>query len=264
MRVSRFPAAILLSLLTACGVNPQESTSNPLIVGGSAAAPRPFMAALVRGGDSRSFCGGTFISPDVVMTAAHCVSSLPKDLRVAGGHRYNRDLTPNRTRNVESIRIHEDYSFETSQNDIALLILTNRDRNANSVRPATVSTSPSLPENLGTAWVAGWGDTSFDGSPAEELHEVKVPIIDMDTCRGAGGEYSKIIGSQICAGDFENGGIDSCQGDSGGPLFVERGGTTQVIGIVSWGDGCADPRKPGVYTRVAAYKDWVGNILANR
>lgn len=264
MRVSRISAAILLCFLTACGANPNQSTSTPKIVGGTTASARPFMAALVRDYDTSSFCGGAFISPDVVMTAAHCVSPQLDDLRVAGGHRYNRNLTPERTRQVTSIVVHEGYDRNNSYNDIALLFLANNDRNANSVRPASVSASPTLPENLGTAWVAGWGDTSFEGEAADELREVKVPIIDSATCRSAGGEYSSITNSQICAGDFERGGIDSCQGDSGGPLFVERDNNVQIIGIVSWGEGCADARKPGVYTRVASFKNWISKVLAER
>jgi secreted trypsin-like serine protease len=256
--------AMLVSVLTACGAATDESASSPLIVGGNKAPARPFMAALVRAGTSRSFCGGTFVEPDVVLTAAHCVASRPSGLRVAGGHRQNRDLTPDRTVPVDSIVIHEDYDSTTNANDIALLFLSAQERSFGSVRPAQVSASVTLPEATGAARVAGWGVTSFGGPGAEELLEVQVPIIGVDTCKSAGGPYATVDGTQICAGDFENGGKDSCQGDSGGPLFVERGGSVQVIGVVSWGEGCASAHKPGVYTRVASFKGWMADALRAR
>lgn len=258
--------AMLVSFLTACGAPNDESASSPLIVGGNKAPARPFMAGLIRAGTSRSFCGGTFVEPDVVLTAAHCVASRPKGLRVAGGHRQNRDLTPDRTVPVDSIVVHEDYDPTTNANDIALLFLSaqQEERSFGSVRPAQISASATLPEAAGAARVAGWGVTSFGGEGAEELLEVQVPIIGVDTCKSAGGPYASVGDTQICAGDFENGGKDSCQGDSGGPLFVERSGGVQVIGVVSWGEGCASAHKPGVYTRVASFKGWMADALRAR
>lgn len=254
--------AVLLSSLAACGKPSASRVSQTKIVGGSPAPTRPFMAGLVRAGSRQAYCGGTFIAPDVVMTAAHCVSSRTSGLRVAGGHQENRDLTRDRTRLVQSIKIHEDYDTETSTNDLALLFLDNSDRTTiSNIKPASLSANPTLPENLDTAIVAGWGATSFGGDEAEELLEVEVPIISNSVCRSAGGPYSDITDSQICAGDFENGGVDSCQGDSGGPLFTQRNNRTQIIGVVSWGDGCATARKPGVYTRVASYAQWLREAI---
>lgn len=264
MRRSTILAGMLVSFLAACGASNDDATSSPLIVGGGKAPPRPFMAGLIRGGSTRSFCGGTFVAPDVIMTAAHCVSSRPKGLRVAGGHHENHDLTPDRTASVSSIVIHEEYDTETNANDIALLFLSSTQRSLGSVRPASVSSSTSLPESTGKARVAGWGVTSFGGSEPGELLEVQVPIIDVGTCKSAGGPYANVDTTQICAGDFENGGIDSCQGDSGGPLFVDRNGAIQVIGIVSWGEGCASAHKPGVYTRVASFKSWMDDAISAR
>ncbi|XP_054709106.1 trypsin-1-like [Uloborus diversus] len=107
----------------------------------------------------------------------------------------------------------------------------------------------------GMATVTGWGTTSQGGSLSETLRAVDVPIMTDDECRKA---YEDMIeDSMICAG-YEEGGKDSCQGDSGGP-FVQRSesGVSTLIGIVSWGKGCAQPNNPGVYTETAHFMDWI-------
>ncbi|XP_069690324.1 trypsin-7-like [Periplaneta americana] len=89
------------------------------------------------------------------------------------------------------------------------------------------------------------------GRASRILQKVEVPIVEVSRCRSL---YSdQLPEHQICAGYPEEGGKDSCQGDSGGPLVV--GG--RQIGVVSWGYGCAEPRYPGVYTEVSAYRSWI-------
>lgn len=88
------------------------------------------------------------------------------------------------------------------------------------------------------------------------LREVSVPIVNQQKCMEL---YSKeqVLPSMICAGYVEKGGKDSCQGDSGGPLTDS---TPQLIGVVSWGHGCAKPFKPGVYARVTVARDWIKTV----
>jgi hypothetical protein len=96
--------------------------------------------------------------------------------------------------------------------------------------------------------ILGWGRTAADGQPSRYLLKATVPLIADADCGKSYPVYK--AESMVCAGVPE-GGVDSCQGDSGGPLVV--GG--KLVGITSWGEGCAAPNKPGVYTRVMSYLD---------
>jgi len=104
--------------------------------------------------------------------------------------------------------------------------------------------------------VSGWGTLSSGGLQPDALHGVNVPLITDEECKKAYG-VSSITSSMICAGDVANGGIDSCQGDSGGPLTFDD----TVVGVVSWGIGCAHAGNPGVYARVSALLGWIKNII---
>ncbi|KTF95564.1 hypothetical protein cypCar_00041254 [Cyprinus carpio] len=99
--------------------------------------------------------------------------------------------------------------------------------------------------------------TAQDGPSADVVMEAKVPLLSQTTCRSSLGK-ELLTNTMFCAG-YLSGGIDSCQGDSGGPLIYQDGlsGRFQLFGITSWGDGCGERGKPGVYTRVTAFSDWV-------
>jgi len=105
-----------------------------------------------------------------------------------------------------------------------------------------------------TAWVYGWGTTSYGGDLSDTLLEISIPIVTTDTCKVA--YPGQIQDGMICAG--ENG-KDSCQGDSGGPMTVEDASTKQhsLVGVVSWGEECAKVGKYGVYADVGYYKTWL-------
>ncbi|XP_011890027.1 PREDICTED: tryptase gamma isoform X2 [Cercocebus atys] len=106
-------------------------------------------------------------------------------------------------------------------------------------------------------WVTGWGYTR-EGEPLPppySLQEVEVSVVDTETCRrdypGPGG--SILRPDMLCA----QGPGDACQDDSGGPLVCQVNGAWVQAGIVSWGEGCGRPNRPGVYTRVPAYVSWI-------
>ncbi|ELV12174.1 Transmembrane protease serine 11B [Tupaia chinensis] len=105
--------------------------------------------------------------------------------------------------------------------------------------------------------VTGWGTLKADGTSPNILQKGLMKIIDNKTCN-SGKVYGGVIKpGMLCAGYLE-GHVDACQGDSGGPLVgKDSKGTWFLAGIVSWGDECALRNKPGVYTRVTYYRDWI-------
>ena len=103
------------------------------------------------------------------------------------------------------------------------------------------------------AVVSGWGTLSSGSSTfPSQLQAVEVDITTRAACNNAYAEYCGITVNMICAA-VAGGGKDACQGDSGGPLVVG----SSLVGIVSWGVGCAEPNYPGVYSNVAALKSFV-------
>lgn len=107
--------------------------------------------------------------------------------------------------------------------------------------------------------VTGWGTLKEDGKPSCILQEVEVPVISNEVCSTETNYTSSMItDNMMCAGYLGVGNKDSCQGDSGGPMVAERPDKRyELIGVVSWGNGCARPYYPGVYTRVTKYLDWI-------
>ncbi|KAJ0178858.1 hypothetical protein K1T71_005633 [Dendrolimus kikuchii] len=215
----------------------------------------PYQAALrrrVTSGWSHT-CGAVIISHTAVLTAAHCVDSYvsePSSLRVAVG--MSSLLFGGKTYDVAKVIIHSTYSSMTLVDDIALLGTTkimSFSTNINSV--AIASATHSLP--VGTeALVSGFGTTSYEGSTSSTLLAAKVYIIDQAVCSRAYVRIASIYSGMVCA-NASNPYRDACQGDSGGPLVADG----ILVGIVSWGERCADPLYPGVYTRVSEYNSWI-------
>ncbi|XP_033647661.1 plasma kallikrein-like [Asterias rubens] len=115
-------------------------------------------------------------------------------------------------------------------------------------------------------FIVGFGAIKEDGNTADVLQEAMVPLVEIRDCIKA---YPRDISyNMICAG-YMKGGIDACQGDSGGPLVCSRRDESANVerwyltGITSWGNGCARPNYPGVYTKVARYGDWLENVFAS-
>lgn len=104
-----------------------------------------------------------------------------------------------------------------------------------------------------TCFVTGWGNTQNSSESREWLRQAEVPIFNQEECSDKYKKFGGITDRMICAGYIE-GGKDACQGDSGGPLVNESG---VLVGVVSWGYGCAKPDYPGVYSRVTYVRDWI-------
>ncbi|MGP3951692.1 S1 family peptidase [Streptomyces sp. 7N604] len=227
----------------------------------------PFMTALLSKGpgsaQKRQFCGGSLISQDVVMTAAHCVEGMEaKDLQVAVGRTVLSNSQQGQIRNARpsegegdpgGIVVHPRYTKGNAAYDMAFVELAKPVRGIAPIKLPTPGTDALIRPGA-KAIVTGWGntDTEMPHFP-DRLREVKVPLLTHDECKVSYDSYDAKV--NICAG-LE--GKDSCQGDSGGPLFRNVPGRQQPIqiGIVSYGDGCAAQGAPGVYTSVSSAKLW--------
>ncbi|XP_018562419.1 trypsin-1-like [Anoplophora glabripennis] len=216
----------------------------------------PWMAALMY--NNRFYCGGSLINNKYVLTAAHCVNGFSREkLSVVflDHDRSTSQETQTVMRKIKNIYRHSSYAHGGNyNNDIALLHLDQEVPVAGLLKP--VCLPPIGKSFTGYDGIAvGWGATKEHGSISNKLLEVTVPVLSNIDCRKTG-YGQRITDNMLCAG-FPDGKKDSCQGDSGGPLHVVNGTIHQIVGIVSWGEGCAKPNFPGVYTRVNRYISWI-------
>ncbi|KAL6467884.1 hypothetical protein MHYP_G00235610 [Metynnis hypsauchen] len=229
------------------------------IVGGSPAPPGswPWLVNLQL--DGALMCGGVLVDSSWVLTAAHCFAGSRSEsywTAVVGEFDITKSDPDEQVLKVNRIITHPKFNQKTFNNDIALVELSSPVVLSERVTPVCLPSDIEPPAGT-PCLVAGWGSLYEDGPSADVVMEAKVPLLPQSTCRSALGK-ELLTNTMFCAG-YLSGGIDSCQGDSGGPLiFQDRiSGRFQLYGITSWGDGCGEKGKPGVYTRVTAFTDWV-------
>jgi len=228
-----------------------EPSNNTFIVGGSTAAAgdAPWIVSIRR---TSHFCGGSIINSRAILTAAHCIDGqTASSLQI----RYNtlQHGSGGTLVSVSSLVRHGSYNPSTIDHDIGLLRLSaDLSLGGTQARAVSLPAQGSDPSSGTSVLIAGWGTTSSGGStlPANLL-KVTTSIVSRTTCQQNYGS-SSITGNMVCAGET-NGGKDACQGDSGGPMTA---GNT-LVGVVSWGRGCALAGYPGVYTRVGNYITWI-------
>jgi trypsin len=240
----RVAAVVTVAALT-LGLAGVPAGAQPRIVGGARAstAQYPYVVYLTTR-NGFQFCGGTLVAPRKVVTAAHCATGYrPGDLRVVAG-RDDKLTRAGAEATVVRLWVHPDYTNVRSGADVAVLTIDRRLSLGAAAVAEPADADLYRPDTLAT--VLGWGRTSEGGPASRYLLAAQVPVVADTDCGRAYPNFA--ADSMVCAG-YPGGGVDTCQGDSGGPMVV--GGT--LIGISSWGSGCAQPGKPGVYTRVSRY-----------
>ncbi|EQC27684.1 hypothetical protein SDRG_14522 [Saprolegnia diclina VS20] len=208
-----------------------------------------------------NYCGGAVISPTTILTAGHCADGDWIEYVSIGSHYLSGSKDGERIK-VKKIVHHPKFDMDTMVYDYAILELAN----ATTVTPIEIlfdeKDVAGAPGVLGMA--RGWGTTSSGGSQSNVLKEVGLKIWSNKDCQAAFDKLNKpgltpVDVTMICAGGV--GGEDTCQGDSGGPLTVSKDGKDVLVGLTSWGLGCAQAGLPGVYARLSYAKDFIAPYL---
>ncbi|XP_062069145.1 serine protease 55 [Lepus europaeus] len=245
-----------------CGVRPvfEQGAQHSRIIAGTEAevGEFPWQVSIQSG---THYCGGSILSSQWILTAAHCVSSemlVVTDLKIVMG---TNDLTSSsrEERSVTSIIYPKNFQRDSLDNDIALLLLSSPITFSDLVVPICMPTLTS-PSKWHECWVAGWGQTKTGDKYSMTTDMMKVPMVIMDRekCTKV---FPKLTNNMLCA-RYDNKTYDSCQGDSGGPLVCTQspGKKWYQVGIISWGRSCGEKNIPGIYTLLVNYIHWIDNV----
>jgi len=245
---------ILTIYLSFCLVQGNENENR--IIGGHEVdiLKHPYLASvkskIIDDGAYLHKCAGSVYTTKVVITAAQCITDISAHQRImiaVGGNTRNDGLLYP----AKKWLAHEKYNSWTIDYDIGMIFIEGAfDFNGPLVQPIQICTQ--RPWNGYFGIVAGWGYREEYGPSSYALEEIKVPIVSDEDCKQIYGA-NELTERMICAGYILYGGKDACSGDTGGPLIFQG----QLVGLVSWGRGCARPGYPTVYTFVSPLQDWI-------
>uniref|UniRef100_A0A1A9V917 Peptidase S1 domain-containing protein n=1 Tax=Glossina austeni TaxID=7395 RepID=A0A1A9V917_GLOAU len=243
----------IIILLRSTGSVRVLNNASGRIVGGEATTidKADFMVSIRVSG--KFICGGSLVTNEYVITAAHCVKGFsPSSLTVVGG--VTKLSETGLRRGVTKIILPKDYNQRTFHRDAAVLKLSGK-MDGNNI--GTIELCNKTWQLGDYVQVYGWGQVSENiRSSSNVLRTVTVPLVSRKKCISMYRKEATITQSMFCAGNSE--GKDSCAGDSGGPAIFEE----QLCGIVSWGVGCARPEYPGVYTSIKTVKGFINKAMA--
>lgn len=242
---------------------------NPKIINGQSANQSAWPWMISYGSKRIHICGGTLITPEYILTAAHCFHSNDEDnpidistIEIRIGLTDLTDVTHENLFAIRKLISHHEFNPSTYQNDIALIRLDRSILPSDTIQMLCLPRYSSYlyPPVNSTVIAIGWGHTidpliDPNASTPTHLQQTILSVLPIIKSRCFEQEID-FPDQQFCAG-YENGFSDTCQADSGSPLMFFNEHHWELVGIVSYGIGCAQKRLPGVYTRVSAYLDWI-------
>ncbi|XP_069943643.1 venom protease isoform X2 [Cherax quadricarinatus] len=229
------------------------------VVGGhpTSAGKYPWLASLTYRG--KLYCGASLVSDRYIVTAAHCIRRVAMHaVEIMFGSYNKSDNTEEwrQKRKAGSFWPHPNFDHRSYNNDLAVIELDEPVTITKHVRPVCLPSNTNETYEGKIASVPGWGRQEESGDPSDVVREVKVPIMSNKECKKKKYKPNEITDNMMCAG-YDDGKIDACQGDSGGPILYDNGKNIDLIGVVSWGQGCARAKFPGVYTRLTNFLDFI-------
>ncbi|XP_036389068.1 trypsin [Megalops cyprinoides] len=228
------------------------------IVGGYAPVPHSIKYIVsIQTTKGQHFCGGSLINKYWVLTAAHCNIGSDQMMIVAGDYSLGMYEGTEQFFIPHLLIPHPQYNSSTNNADIMLIKLKAPVYLNSFVTVTPLPRQDAVVSEGRVCRVSGWGYTSPSGGQIPStLRTVNLPIVSTAQCNSSESFNGNITDYMICAG-YSSGGKDACKGDSGGPLVCEG----RVYGVVSWGNGCADARYPGVYTAVSKFRRWIDRTI---
>ncbi|XP_050394148.2 uncharacterized protein LOC126812030 isoform X2 [Patella vulgata] len=204
-------------------------------------------------------CGAAILSDTWLISAAHCYDNLRKNRIVVnvGDHSHKRQDTSEQQFEVAELIPHFNYNRRTHDFDVALIRIKPKNGKgiifSDYVQPICLPSSDTEYTTGARCLVSGWGDTGRGYYP-DLLKAAVVPLLDKRLCNRL---YRYGLSNRMLCAGYVEGGIDTCQGDSGGPLACRINDKFTLMGVTSFGNGCAKPNSPGVYSRVSSFIGWI-------